>query len=907
MVQWDTGDLNNVYTYRADIDDDGDVEEVLVSSYIDGSNDQHAFIRVISPSSTNQPNYEWTSPDFEVYTSLSINDIDNDGDQEMILRTFNGSGSAVQGDIRIIGGASHQTEWLSSDYEASVWGMEADVDGDGGLDLINIWTNSGGKYYEVLDGTTRTPIWSAVNHSSNFNLVANDHDADGDIELVVTEWNHSWVSGTSIPIYSSRITSYDGATLQEEWSTGWKDHISNSWFLDIDADPQLEILEMRHASVNGSTLYSFAVRDGPSMQEQWVVGPSESFIYANPAEVDASSPGMELIMKRGQKELEVRNSSNGLLLWNTTANQSIYGIAKDIDNDGWGELLISTDGRVDIRNGTSYQLKWTTGYLGEQVTTQIYDVDNDNRLELILFVEPTRFTTEIHVFDAEMRTLEWTSSLLTGSIYATAGGWGDFDGDSLIDGIFTRIWYTNSNQTQHAAAFLLEFEDRNSAPNIILSSPNEGETYIIGSAIQFDASGSKDPDGDLITFQWSSSIDGILSNQSTFITSNLSLGIHQITLLASDERGHEIWVNRTVVINEIPNEAPIATMSLITGGTENPIDEWEVSNPFTLSAVGSTDPEMEPLEYLWTSTKWGEIGTTEQVTLQFPEGSTSVTLRVDDGEDADETTVVLTVVMDEASGPLQLHIPDGNLSGDVPITWSLDAILPDSAAVRLDLLKEDGTLERVLEDDLVISPYEWDTTSLAPGEWILRIETYNDSGAFHRHILGVEISENVTKEEDDGENEHNPNDNSSHNGTLFENTTQAVNDTFGPNLTKNQSTTQETNSSSSISVQNQTKEVEDMNTEGVLEKAAESTENRGNLFGLQFIVMGVVIVIIFLSITVLVRKGSGGIGNQFDPHQEISAMPVFLPQQWTDEAGHTWRKMADGRIQWWNGVGWQDI
>jgi len=52
--------------------------------------------------------------------------------------------------------------------------------------------------------------------------------------------------------------------------------------------------------------------------------------------------------------------------------------------------------------------------------------------------------------------------------------------------------------------------------------------------------------------------------------------------------------------------------------------------------------------------------------------------------------------------------------------------------------------------------------------------------------------------------------------------------------------------------------------------------------------------------------------------QQVAAMPVSQPlpvqpvavepqvlNQWTDEAGHTWRKMDDGSTLWWNGTDWQ--
>ena len=48
----------------------------------------------------------------------------------------------------------------------------------------------------------------------------------------------------------------------------------------------------------------------------------------------------------------------------------------------------------------------------------------------------------------------------------------------------------------------------------------------------------------------------------------------------------------------------------------------------------------------------------------------------------------------------------------------------------------------------------------------------------------------------------------------------------------------------------------------------------------------------------------------FSPQNSKSDTPTIpsleVIQQWTDDSGHTWRKMSDGSTQWWNGNDWQD-
>ena len=43
-----------------------------------------------------------------------------------------------------------------------------------------------------------------------------------------------------------------------------------------------------------------------------------------------------------------------------------------------------------------------------------------------------------------------------------------------------------------------------------------------------------------------------------------------------------------------------------------------------------------------------------------------------------------------------------------------------------------------------------------------------------------------------------------------------------------------------------------------------------------------------------------------EPAQPMVAEPT-VENQWTDENGHTWRRMSDGSTLWWNGTDWQMV
>lgn len=50
-------------------------------------------------------------------------------------------------------------------------------------------------------------------------------------------------------------------------------------------------------------------------------------------------------------------------------------------------------------------------------------------------------------------------------------------------------------------------------------------------------------------------------------------------------------------------------------------------------------------------------------------------------------------------------------------------------------------------------------------------------------------------------------------------------------------------------------------------------------------------------------------GVDADATMNTNAQPVesSITHQWTDESGHTWRRMSDGRSYWWSGTDWQPV
>jgi PGF-CTERM protein len=87
----------------------------------------------------------------------------------------------------------------------------------------------------------------------------------------------------------------------------------------------------------------------------------------------------------------------------------------------------------------------------------------------------------------------------------------------------------------------------NMDPEGVIAAPTDGMRYTPDDYVPFSAVGSDDPESDPLEYQWTSSIDGVLSTQQAF-DKRLSEGEHVITLDVTDEYGglHTLTVDITV-------------------------------------------------------------------------------------------------------------------------------------------------------------------------------------------------------------------------------------------------------------------------------------------------------------------------------------------------------------------------
>jgi beta-glucanase (GH16 family) len=152
-----------------------------------------------------------------------------------------------------------------------------------------------------------------------------------------------------------------------------------------------------------------------------------------------------------------------------------------------------------------------------------------------------------------------------------------------------------------------------------------------------DGSGSTDSDGTIAGFSWLEN-DSVIASANTSVV-NLAVGLHTITLIATDNDG--VSGSDTVLVKV--SQKPIANAGLDTLVIDTNSDGSEL---VTLDGSGSSDPFGSIVSYSWKETGT-EIAIGETTTYSFAKGTHVITLVVtdDDGLTAfDEVSVIVASI-----------------------------------------------------------------------------------------------------------------------------------------------------------------------------------------------------------------------------------------------------------------------
>ncbi|WP_121823627.1 PKD domain-containing protein [Halostella salina] len=148
----------------------------------------------------------------------------------------------------------------------------------------------------------------------------------------------------------------------------------------------------------------------------------------------------------------------------------------------------------------------------------------------------------------------------------------------------------------------------------------------VGETVTLDASGSSDPDGSVVSYEWDVDGDGSYERSGRTVDYAFeSAGDHPVTLRVTDDAGATDEVTDTVPVVELEGPEPSFTIS-------NP--EPMLGEAVTLDASGSSDPDGTVRAYEWDVDGDGEYEKRGvEVTHRFEStDATQVSLRVTDGD-----------------------------------------------------------------------------------------------------------------------------------------------------------------------------------------------------------------------------------------------------------------------------------
>lgn len=244
--------------------------------------------------------------------------------------------------------------------------------------------------------------------------------------------------------------------------------------------------------------------------------------------------------------------------------------------------------------------------------------------------------------DPEDGPVSGASLVWTSSIDGKIGTGVSFATNSLSIGAHTiTLTATDSKGATNATTRSITIT-ANQAPIATIASPVTSYSVVQGTLVTFSGSAVDPEDGALsgASLVWTSSLGGVIGTGATISTNTLVVGVHVITLTATDSRGATSAVSRTVTI--LANQAPSAAITSPTNGTS-----VVQGTSITFTGTG-TDPEdgvLSGTSLTWTSNLSGALGTGTSVSLtSLALGTHTITLTAKDSKNAGASTSIVVTI-----------------------------------------------------------------------------------------------------------------------------------------------------------------------------------------------------------------------------------------------------------------------
>jgi len=276
---------------------------------------------------------------------------------------------------------------------------------------------------------------------------------------------------------------------------------------------------------------------------------------------------------------------------------------------------------TDSRGDSSYsQLTLTVNQYGWPTASITDPADNDN----FIVGDTIMFSGYADDPNGNISSYNWTSDL-NGLLNSGTGNFSSFSTSSLAVGTHTITFNVIDDEGKTDSDSITINVKQLVAPTASIVSPLNDQEFKENDTITFSGYGS-DSDGTIVSYAWTSSIDGALSTSSQFTSSNLSTGTHTITFTVTDNNG--LTDSDSVIINVKEVNAPVVSIIL-----PNNEDDFKEGESITFTAVAS-DSDGTIASYAWISSIDGVIGSADTFSrsdLSNGRHTISVTVTDNDG------------------------------------------------------------------------------------------------------------------------------------------------------------------------------------------------------------------------------------------------------------------------------------
>ena len=269
-----------------------------------------------------------------------------------------------------------------------------------------------------------------------------------------------------------------------------------------------------------------------------------------------------------------------------------------------------------------------------------------------------------------------------------------------------------------------------------------------GEKVTFEGEGT-DSDGDITAYEWTSDIDGVISNSQSFEKDDLSIGIHTISFKVQDDEG--LWSDESKMQVEIYR---IVTNDPSPPSTNDPFifpdstDDTDDSNAPVADIGGPYEGIAGALVYFdgskstddtgIVSYQWdygdGSDGYGETPSHKYSKpGEYTVTLTVKDLDGNINTATTKVTVTEAPNNPPEKPIITGQISGKINTEYDYEivAIDPDENKIRYHVDWDDektDTTDMVDSNSKKILSHSW----IEPGLYHVKVYSEDEKDAISK-------------------------------------------------------------------------------------------------------------------------------------------------------------------------------